>query len=118
MKKRTSLTLAVVVAMLAVASSAPPAASAAPIRECGNYGWFSPTATGPAHWGYGRTYGAAITNLTTRNVRCAYARPFATHLWGRHHYKGYTCKVTRLGVEYYDIRCTKGNHVIHWQNGA
>lgn len=93
------------------------------ITECGN---FVPTPPwGPYHgyWTFRTVMGyTPVYNLTTRNVRCSYARPFSLHMagyWrGVRHRDGYRCTNHLSNSEDWDIRCTKGRYVIHWQGGA
>jgi hypothetical protein len=88
-------------------------ASASGITECGNYGfsgpWTSRTVLG----------GGLVVNLTTRTVRCSYARPFSLHVTPKraHRYQGLSCR-WRDFYESYDVRCTKGRQAIHWQGGV
>ena len=61
--------LILVPALMALALVAVPAvASAAPINECGQ--------NTEGYWSYAKESGAGVWNLTTRNVRCGYARGF------------------------------------------
>jgi hypothetical protein len=117
MKSKT-FTAAAVTAIAALAL--PGAASASPIRECGNYGWIEEEeATG---WTYGEIDGAGIFNVTTRGVSCRYARKFVLS-WngqvGRRHHRGFSCRYVSEEYEYADIRCTRRpGRVIRWQTGA
>jgi hypothetical protein len=61
--------LILVPALMALALVAVPAvASAAAISECGQ--------NTEGYWSYAKESGAGVRNLTTRNVRCGYARGF------------------------------------------
>ncbi len=53
--------------------------SAAPVRECGNYG---DKGNGETGWTYGRVYGAGIFNVTGRRVWCTTARRVARRIPG------------------------------------
>jgi hypothetical protein len=106
---------------VAGALALPAPASAAKIRECGH------NVTG--HWSYDDSEsGAGVWNLTTRKVRCHYARWFVYHdnfpahkphrgmTWHAH---GYRCKLLDWDYEYADTRCTASRRrVIHWQSGS
>jgi hypothetical protein len=99
-------------------------AQAAGIIECGN--WVQTNGQpGTWHWSYGYSipYSPA-RNLATRIVSCSDARPFALHVGfsGQRHYRGYICKWhywrSRRYSPQFDVRCTKGARVIHWQGSA
>src|SRR6476620_11742169 len=95
-----------------------PAASASPITECGNY---VQTGISEGYWTHRTIYGyTPVANLTTRKVRCSYARPFSLIVTAgiRRRYQGFTCRIRWFNDEDWDIRCTKGEQVIHWQGGA
>lgn len=109
-----------IVVLLAVASSAvalllPSAASAAPVKRCGNY----------APGG-----GAGVYNITTRVTSCRQAR-----LMARNFYRGrwsnvpsdsrvfrrsaYRCRNRNVGIESAVLRCTaRGGRVVRWEHGA
>lgn len=112
-------TLAAVVAVIA-AVAVPGTASAAPIKECGNYGWIEDE--GRTGWTYGPIDGAGIFNVTTRKVRCRYARRFVLSLDGQvgsDRHRGFKCRYVSEEYEYADVRCTRrGGKVIRWQTGA
>jgi hypothetical protein len=123
-----ALTTGTAVAALRQPSSrAPTTASAdhrgvarAAIRECGNYAYVDGH---HGYWTFGTTYGfTPVTNLTTRVMRCRRARQFAlreSRAYPFHRRRnGFRCRRTELPPESYDIRCTKGRRVIHWQGGA
>jgi len=119
------------VASLGLVPAASSASAAAPIRECGNF-----VLTGDHNQGYWTRRVVAgytpVFNLTTRNVACSSARPFSLKATSRVvgsktgalrgtatvGYRGYRCRATFANGEDWDIRCTKGRHVIHWQGGA
>src|ERR1700755_3642663 len=97
-------------AVVVGATLVPAGAQASPIRECGNIHRFVPGSP------------AGIINLTTRNVKCGYARSFSVAFTGRvaypkHHYRfrGFSCTTKSLAPEEDDIRCVSGARVIHWQ---
>jgi hypothetical protein len=95
-------------------------ASAEPIRECGNYVF---TDTNRGFWTYLTIPGyTPVYNLTTRNVSCANARPFALLVagyWpGVRYRNGFRCVNRLFYGEDWDTRCTRGAQVIHWQGGA
>jgi hypothetical protein len=98
-----------------------PAQAAAAITECGDY-----VPTGLAHgtwtgyWTFNPPGGfTPVTNLTTRRVRCSNARPFSLQVsqHSRRSYHGFSCK-WKTSYESYDVRCTRGREVIHWQGGV
>ncbi len=100
----------------------PSAASAAPIRECGNYG---DTGSGRVGWTFGEVYGAGIFNLTSRRVSCRTARRVARYSYPTDRYvrrwswRGYRCRILSSAHEYSDQRCTKiGGRVVRWQSGS
>lgn len=116
--KRILASLAVI-AGLALAGSA----QAAPIRECGNYvpvGWAHGTWTG--YWTFAVVPGfTPVANLTTRNVLCGDARRFSlavSRSGAGRSYHSFRCRNTTIGTEDYDIRCTRGSQVVHWQGGV
>ena len=92
-----------------------------PIKECGNFiptGMAGETWTG--YWTYRHIPGfTPVTNLTTRVVGCSAARPFSLHVSrkGSRRYQGFTCRWIHH-YESYDVRCTNGGRVIHWQGGV
>ena len=105
---------------LVAAIACPRAAVAAPITECGNYGWIE--GQGRTGWTYGRIDGAGIFNVTTRRVGCRYARRFVRS-WegqvGARRHRGFKCRYVSQAHEYADVRCTRrGAKVIRWQTGA
>lgn len=113
------LLLAVVIFALA----APSPASAAPIRECGNYG---DKGNGSSGWTYGTVYGAGIFNVTTSRVWCTVARRVSLRAYNTYErgdtvwrWRGWYCKVLASGYESQDTRCRKRRvHVVRWQSGA
>jgi hypothetical protein len=94
-----------------------PSAQAAPIRECGNWGYHD--SSGYFGWGISSISGAGIYNLTTRLVGCRTARRFARRYQGTDtYYPRWRCR-ERDDYEASDVRCTaSGGRVIHWQSGA
>jgi hypothetical protein len=115
-----TFTAAVAAAAATATVALPGAASAAAINECGNYGWIESKAR--AGWTYGQIDGAGIFNVTTRTVRCRYARRFVRS-WdgqvGADHHRRFRCRYVSQDYEYADIRCTRrGGKVIRWQTGA
>lgn len=112
----------IVIAALATCLIVPSAASAAPIRECGN---FDP---GKGRWTYGQVQGAGLFNLTTRRVWCTVARRVALRAYNtyerdrRWRWRGWQCRVLSSGYESSDTRCKKRRdgrwHVVRWQSGA
>jgi hypothetical protein len=100
---------------------APSAASAAPIRECGNYGWKD----GGMRWTYGQIEGAGIFNVTSRRVWCSVARQVARRAYNTYaggqtwRWKGWRCRILRSAHEFSDTRCTKRRtHIVRWQAAA
>jgi hypothetical protein len=121
--KRIILILTAITALsMGLASTA----QAAPIIECGTYNPYAnhwTSTTHPDFSGYTPVY-----NLTTRNVRCSDARPASLNIM-RHHsppfgshrntyYHSFTCRWQWFYGEDWDVRCTRGSQVIHWQGGA
>ena len=112
---RRSILLAVLAAALAV----PSPASAAPIRECGNFDF------GTGRWTYGQVRGAGHFNLTTRRVWCTVARQVAMRAYNtyeggrRWRWRGWRCRIVSRRHEFSDARCKKRRvHVVRWQSGA
>lgn len=106
------------VAFAAVALVNVDAASAAPIRECGNYG-YTEDGRGPL-WTYEDVSGASPAyNLTTRRVACRTARRFALRYRGTDsYYPRWKCREVNR-YEWSDVRCTaSGGRVIRWQAGS
>jgi hypothetical protein len=113
MMRRLAILPGLVVAMLLATP-----AYAAPIRECGNFG-FTANGDGPM-WTYRQISGASPAyNLTTRNVACRYARRFALRYRGTDTYfPSWHCR-ERNDYELSDVRCTgPRRRVIHWQAGS
>ena len=114
---RSSHAAAVVVGVLLI----PSGASAAPIRECGDWG---DTGSGRLGWTFGKIRGAGIFNLTSRRVSCRTARRVARFSYPdrnvrRWSWRGYSCRILASAHEYSDQRCTKsGGRVVRWQSGA
>jgi hypothetical protein len=112
---KTRILIALVVAGIAGVVAVP--ATAAPIRECGNIRELN------GHEVTGSP--AGILNLTTRNVRCGYARRFSvktTEHWGgyihgRRSFQSFKCLAGPLGMYKINVRCVRGPDVIHWQLG-
>ena len=107
---RLALSTTFVAILLAACVGVPSALALPPIRECGNFVY-----TGFAHgraigyWTYTTIPGyTPVYNLTTRIVRCAYARPFsldmAGYWFGTRHYQGFTCINHPFYGEDWDIR--------------
>ena len=98
----TTKRLITAVASLALAGAilAPATGQAASINECGTYNPYGHHWTSTKHpdfSGYTPVY-----NLTTRDARCSYARPFARHVsnWAApRHYHGFTCTEVRFNGE-------------------
>jgi hypothetical protein len=122
MRKYLALLAAITVSLGGVAAI-PAAAQAGGITECGNFvptGWSSSQHIWRGYWTF-RTTAAGftpVTNLTTRNVRCSYAHTVSLRVANKawRHYSGFTCRWHNAGEEY-DVRCTRGHQVIHWQGG-
>jgi hypothetical protein len=111
------LASAAAIVTAAVTLGAAATASAAPVRECGNWGYIESAAkTG---WTNGQISGAGIFNVTTRNVGCSTARRFVRRYRGTDsYYPAWRCRETN-DYEFSDVRCTAANgRVIHWQTGA
>lgn len=119
MRLRKILIALVAVAGLALVGVA--GAQAAPIRECANF-----VPTGQAHgtwagyWTYATIPGfTPVYNLTTRSIACSDARRFSLYVTrhGSHRYHRFSCRWIP-DYESYDVRCTRGRQVVHWQGGA
>jgi hypothetical protein len=107
-----------IAALLTVGSATSPASAAAPVRDCGNYGYTADGA-GPM-WTYRQISGATPAyNLTTRNVACGTARRFALRYRGTDSYfPAWRCRETN-DYEFSDVRCTASRgRAIHWQAGS
>jgi hypothetical protein len=83
-----------------------PARAGFPIKECGDL-----------------NVGLYVENITSRRTSCrkarSVARRYVTGGFRAHRVGRYACIETRLGVEYWDARCTKpGGWVVHFQFGA
>jgi hypothetical protein len=104
----------------------PAHAQASAITECGNF--VQTTAWERGYWTFGMVPGfTPVTNLTTRNVRCSDARPYSFHVmnilppYGSRrnvHSHNFTCRIAWSYWEDWDVRCTRGSQVIHWQGGG
>ena len=115
---RRLLTLLVALASLVpVAALVPGTASAGGrIIECGNYG--NTRHVHHMHWTYAQLVGGTPAyNLTTRHVRCRRARRFALGFRRPGTYPRWRCSEV-TGLDFADVRCTRGRKVIHWQAGA
>ncbi len=112
-----------IIAALIAALVVPSAASAVPIRECGNYG---DRGDGTFGWTYGQVYGAGTFNVTTRRVWCTVARRVALRAYNTYErgdevwrWRGWYCRRLSSGYESSDTRCRKRRvHVVRWQSGA
>lgn len=103
--------LLVTAGMAVALLSAPAGASAAPIKECGNYDGL--------RWTYGQIQGAGTFNVTARVVGCREARTVALKASPERRFRGWSCRYVDQGYEYADVRCTKsGGRVVRWQSGA
>jgi hypothetical protein len=113
---------AALAAILGGVAAIPVGAQASAITECANFvptGWSASQNIWRGYWTFNTFAGSTpVTNLTTRNVRCSYARPFSLAVAAKssRHHNGFTCRWRHAGEEY-DVRCTKGAQVIHWQGG-
>ncbi len=107
------------IAALALAIPATSASAAAPIRECGNYGWPEGYKGSKPIWTFGPLDGAGIFNVTTRRVRCAAARDFVEDWNGQSRFRGFRCRTRTTGIEESDTRCTASRgRVVRWQSAA
>lgn len=120
----------VLLSLLAATLALPvPASAAAPVRECGAYGW-DEDGDGPKVLEDDEIVGAGVYNITTRKARCRKAYKIVRRYW--HGYSdhcgdsrtcrigwGFTCRTRSLGVELRDTRCTaSGGRVVRFQSGA
>ena len=118
----TVMKIIATIAAVAVAAITPAAAQASPIRECGN--WVQTDAQpGTWHWSYRYSLSySPVRNLTTRNVSCSKARRFAVDVGfsGQGYSHGFICSWRYYGRGYrqFDVRCTGGSSVIHWQGST
>jgi hypothetical protein len=102
------------------------AAQASAITECGNF--VQTTTWERGYWTFRIVPGfTPVYNLTTRNVRCSDARAFSFRVmnmlppYGSRrnvYYHNFTCRITWSYGEDWNVRCTRGRQVIHWQGGA
>ena len=113
--KQAACVLALMSLLILAVSGA--ARAAAPIHECGNWGW---TADGDGpKWTYRPIQGAGTWNVTSRVVGCRTARRVALHAYPHHRYRGWHCRYVSRGEEFADVRCTKsGGRVVRYQAGA
>lgn len=113
--KQSACVLALIgLLMLAVSGTA---RAAAPIHECGNWGWAA-NGDGPK-WTYRPIQGAGTYNVTSRVVRCRTARRVALHAYPGNHYRRWRCRYVSRAEEFADVRCTKsGGRVVRYQAGA
>jgi hypothetical protein len=102
---------------------------AAPIRECGNYGW-TEDGQGPK-FTFEEIDGAGTWNITTRVASCRTARRVHRR-WSRDDGRycnaprftrcrilRFDCRRIASGYEWADWRCTRaGGRVVRWQTGA
>ena len=128
MKARSLIPVAALAALALAAPAVmlPAHAQASAITECRNF--VQTTAWERGYWTFRIVPGfTPVANLTTRNVRCSDARPFSFHVmnmlppYGSRrnvHYHNFTCRIVWSNEEDWDIRCTRGSQVIHWQGGA
>ena len=124
MSTRTALGLALAAAWL---GSAVPAAAAAPLRDCGNYGY-------PEGYGGDRPIftqkeivGAGVYDIQTRVARCRTARRMVRRFWAGRWGDctpgctrgSFTCRDRRLGDEVFRMRCTASRgRVVRFEYGA
>jgi hypothetical protein len=93
---------------IAVASQ-PSASTTSRITDCGWWGGVGWTRTAPQGFSM---------HLTTRNVRCSFARPFMRRYRGTDSYfPRWTCREINQ-YESADVRCVSGVRVIRWVGGA
>lgn len=107
--------------IVVLAGVLPATAAAAPVRECGNYGYHD----GRQQWTYEPLTGAGTYNVTSRVVGCRTARRLALHASSRAgndrtwRYRRWRCRYVSRAYEYADVRCTRaGGRVVRWQFGA
>lgn len=123
---KRSITLITLIAGLALAAPAvvAPVAQASGITKCGSYDYF-----GHRWYTRGIVYGyTPVYNLTTRGVNCRDARNASLTIMNHHmprfgsrrnsYYHGFTCRWQWFNGEDWDVRCTRGSQVMHWQGGA
>ncbi len=115
MTLRLSAVVGLAVAALGMSAAVSPA-SAAPVRECGNWGDHG---DGSMRWGMSDISGAGIFNVTTRKVSCRKARRFVRRYRGTDTYfPTWKCREVNE-YEFSDTRCTASRgRVIHWQAGS
>ena len=118
-----------VVAVLAVAAlaSAGESASAAPLKDCGNYGYTEGDPGGKPVFTQEDIVGAGVYDIQTRAVRCRTARRMVRRFWnGRWGRCEPTCRRGRFrcrdrqtGDEVAVMRCTAaGGRVVRFTYGA
>ena len=91
------------------------AARRAGITDCG---WYQgTTASGRQIWRAKPQLGFAM-HLTTRSVRCPFARRFVlTYRGTDQHFPTWRCREIQR-YESMDLRCVSGTHVIRWVGGS
>lgn len=127
--ERKAMRNLLLLSLVAVLLVLPASASAAPIRECGAYGW-DEDRNGPRVLEDDEIVGAGVYNITTRKAPCWRAYKIVRRYW--HNYSdycgnsgtcrigwGYTCRTRSLGIELQDTRCTASRgRVVRFQSGA
>jgi hypothetical protein len=123
--RSVSLLLALAAVGLGVAS--PAGASAAPVRDCGNYGHPEGHEGGRPIFTQKDIVGAGVFDIRTRVARCGTARRMVRRFWagewgdcdpgcrrGR-----FRCRNRQVGDEVWTMRCTAaGGRVVRFGYGA
>ena len=121
------LVLAMLVTLIVWMTTVP--VQAAPIQECGDYGYTESGSKPIFSTVDGVVVGAGVYNITTRVVGCSTARRVVRRFWhqydrycdsnGRCRILGFSCRNRQIGEEFADVRCTKrGGAVVRFQHGA
>jgi hypothetical protein len=122
---KISLPLIVVTACLPAALAAP--AAAAPLRECGNYGYPEGHQGDKPIFTQKEIVGAGVYDIQTRVARCRTARRMVRRFWAGRWGKctpgcrrgSFICRDRRLGDELFRMRCTASRErVVRFEYGA
>ena len=113
--------------LVSLCLAAPPAAAAAPVRECGNYGY-------PAGYDDERPIftdepivGAGVYEIRTKVARCRTARRMVRRFWNGGWGEcspgcrrgSFACRNRRIGDEVWIMRCTASRgRVVRFEYGA
>jgi hypothetical protein len=122
---KISLSLIVLAVSLAALAAGP--AAAAPLRECGNYGYPEGYAGDGPIFTQKEIVGAGVYDIQTRVARCRTARRMVRRFWADRwgdctpgcRRGSFTCRDRRLGDELFRMRCTASrDRVVRFEYGA